>query len=70
MVLQALDFFFFYIFRDHFFLGNPHHQSATIDTPPSTLGNDVAYARLNRARLVTDLPPFLFFHAWRFQVVL
>jgi len=26
--------------------------------PPSTLGSDVAYARLNRARLVTDLPPF------------
>ena len=69
MESQALD-FFFYTFRDHFLLGNPHHQSATIDTPPSTLGNDVAYARLNRARLVTDLPPILFFHAWRFQAML
>src|SRR6266581_6462883 len=42
-------------------LGEPDHQSATIDTPPSTLGNGVAYAWLNRARLVADSPPPFFF---------
>ena len=59
MVSQAWTFFFFTLSAIISSLANLSiNQLPLIHPPPSTLGSDVAYARLIRARLVTDLPPF------------